>query len=48
MAFDCNKEGGVSSPENCSRICTEGALIQENPLTHCRKAKGWKSLASTD
>ncbi|XP_062226759.1 F-box/WD-40 repeat-containing protein At5g21040 [Phragmites australis] len=44
MAFDCNKEGGVSSPENYSRICTQGTLIQENPLTHCGKAKNWKSL----
>ncbi|KAL6652013.1 hypothetical protein ACP70R_010938 [Stipagrostis hirtigluma subsp. patula] len=44
MAFDCNKEGGVSSPENYSKVCTEGTLIQLNPVTHCGKAKSWKSL----
>ncbi|KAL6843684.1 hypothetical protein ACP4OV_026255 [Aristida adscensionis] len=44
MAFDCSKEGGVSAPENCSRICTDCTLIQPNPVTHCGKARSWKSL----
>lgn len=39
MAFDCNKERGVSSPDNCSRICTEGTLVQANPLSHYWKPK---------
>jgi len=44
MAFDCNKERRVSSPDNCSSICTEGTLVQANPLSHYWKPKGLKSL----
>lgn len=44
MAFDCNKTGGDSSPQNRSSICTVRTLIQANPLTHCGKAKNWNSL----
>ncbi|RLM54552.1 F-box/WD-40 repeat-containing protein [Panicum miliaceum] len=43
MAFDCNKARGVSLPDNHSSICTEGTIIQANPLSHYWKAKGWKS-----
>ena len=43
MAFDCNKARGVSSPDNRSSVCTEGIIIQANPLSHYWKAKGWKS-----
>ncbi|OEL17562.1 F-box/WD-40 repeat-containing protein, partial [Dichanthelium oligosanthes] len=44
MAFDCNKARGISSPDNCSSICTEGTVIQANPLYHYWKPKGLKSL----
>ncbi|CAN6178466.1 unnamed protein product [Urochloa humidicola] len=43
MASDCNKERESSLPGNCSSICTEGTLIQTNPLSHYWKAKGLKS-----
>jgi len=48
MAFDCNKERGVSSPDNCSRVCTEGTLVQANPLSHYWKPKGLKSFNKLD
>ncbi|TVU01139.1 hypothetical protein EJB05_53413, partial [Eragrostis curvula] len=44
MAFDCNKTGGVSSPDNHSSICTEVTLIKANPPTQRGKAKNCEIL----